>query len=197
MKKVSDFLSLASGVFAVIPGIAVLTSSVGVPPNSSKALFGGVIEAVGVLTLMILWLNKSWIKKSSIKKINKLSFISILAFVISLFTYIFLFNYLVVQVENSDSVFFPLWSNGELKASLLEFGSRNELINQWGRDDVYKVIQSSSETPLLITTLIMLFNYMLTFFSLTFSFGLLAIKSMDKKDPISETSDGSRTVKQG
>lgn len=197
MKKVSDFLSLASGVFAVIPGIAVLTSSVGVPPNSSKALFGGVIEAVGVLTLMILWLNKSWIKKSSIKKINKLSFISILAFVISLFTYIFLFNYLVVQVENSDSVFFPLWSNGELKASLLEFGSRNELINQWGRDDVYKVIQSSSETPLLITTLIMLFNYMLTFFSLTFSFGLLAIKSMDKKDAISETSDGSRTVKQG
>jgi hypothetical protein len=192
MKRVSAFLSLASGVFAVIPGIAVLTSNVGVPPNSSKALFGGVIEAIGVLTLMILWLNKSWIKKNSIKNINKLSFISVLVFVISLFTYIFLFNYLVVEVENSDSVFFPLWSNGELEANILKFGSRNELINQWGRDDVYKVIQSSSETPLLITTLILLFNYLLTFLSLTFSFGILAIKSIDKKEVLSDSSDGSR-----
>jgi hypothetical protein len=185
MKRVSVFLSLASGVFAVIPGIAVLTSNVGVPPNSSKALFGGVIEAMGVLTLMILWLNKSWITKNSVKSINKLSFISIFVFVVSLFTYIFLYNYLVVGVENSESLFFPLWSNGELKASILKFGSRNELIDQWGRDDVYKVIQSSSETPLLITTLIMLINYMLTFLSLTFTFGLLAIKSMDKPGAIS------------
>jgi hypothetical protein len=190
MKNVSAFLSLASGAFAVIPGIAVLTSNVGVPPNSSKALFGGIIEAIGVLTLMILWLNKSRITNSSIKNINKLSFISILVFVISLFTYIFLYNYLVVGVENSDSVFFPLWSNGELKANILKFGSRNELINQWGRDDVYKVIQSSSETPLLITTLIMLFNYLLTFFSLTFSFGLLAIKSIERKVEISKPSNG-------
>jgi hypothetical protein len=191
MKKVSAFLSLASGVFAVIPGIAVLTSNVGVPPNSSKALFGGVIEAIGVLTLMLLWLNKGWVTKNSIKNINKTSFIAILVFVLSLFTYIFLYNYLVVEVENSDSVFFPLWSKGELKANILKSGSRNELIDQWGRDDVYKVIQSSSETPLLITTLIMLFIYMLTFLSLTFSFGLLAIKSIDRKDAFSETSGAS------
>jgi hypothetical protein len=186
VKRVSAFLSLASGVFAVIPGIAVLTSNVGVPPNSSKALFGGVIEAMGVLTLMLLWLNKSWISKNSIKSINKLSLVSVFVFVVSLFTYIFLYNYLVVGVENSDSLFFPLWSDGELKASILEFGSRDELINQWGRDDVYKVIQSSSVTPLLITTLIMLFNYLLTFLSLTFAFGLLAIKSMDRPGAISD-----------
>jgi hypothetical protein len=190
MKKVSAFLSLASGVFAVIPGIAVLTSNVGVPPNSSKALFGGVIEAIGVLTLMLLWLNKSRVTKTTIKNINRLSFIAILVFVMSLFTYIFLYNYLVVEVENSDSVFFPLWTKGELKANILKFGSRDELINQWGRDDVYKVIQSSSEIPLLITTLIMLFNYMLTFLSLTFAFGMLAIKSIDKKEALSDASDG-------
>jgi hypothetical protein len=188
MKRVSAFLSLASGVFAVIPGIAVLTSNVGVPPNSSKALFGGVIEAMGVLTVMILWLNKNWISKNSIKSINKLSLISVFVFVVSLFTYIFLYNYLVVGVENSDSLFFPLWSDGELKASILKFGSRDELINQWGRDDVYKVIQSSSGTPLLITTLIMLFNYLLTFLSLTFAFGLLAIKSIDNKENIFQQS---------
>lgn len=177
MKKISDFLSIASGVFAVVPGIAILTSNVGVPPNSSKELFGGVIEALGVFTLLMLWLNKNWIHDSTIKKVNKLSIISIIVFIVSLFGYIFLFSYLVVGVENSDSIFFPLWANGELKNGLNQFGSRNELINQWGRDDVYKVIQSSSNIPLLLTTLIMLFIYQLTFVSLTFSFGLLGIKS--------------------
>jgi hypothetical protein len=172
--------SLASGVFAVIPGITILLSDVGVPPNCSKALFGGIIEALGVLTLMLLWLNKNWINQSSVRKITRLSFAIIFVFVVSLFTYIFLYNYLVVEVANSKSIFFPLWTNGELRNNLVKFGSRNELINQWGRDDVYKVIQSSSHTPLLITTLIMLFIYQLTFLSLTFAFGLLGIKSSNE-----------------
>jgi hypothetical protein len=87
-----------------------------------------------------------------------------------------------VEVANSNAVFFPLWAEGELKNNLLKFGSRNELINQWGRDDVYKVIQSSSEVPLLITTLILLCIYQFIFISLTFAFGLLAIKSSTKDD---------------
>ena len=182
MKRISNYLSVASGVFAVIPGITVLTSNVGVPPNTSPALFGGIIEALGVFTLMLLWLNKGAVKKTSIKRINKLASFSILIFIVSIFTYIFLYNYLVLEVENSDSLFFPLWSSGELKTNLDKFGNRDELINQWGRDDVYKVIQSSSETPLLITTLIMLFIYQLTFLSLTFSFGLLGIKSSSRED---------------
>src|SRR6476469_102462 len=163
MKKISNFLSVVTGVFAVIPGIAVLTSNIGVPPNSSRAFFGGVTEALGVFTLMMLWLNKSWIESNSIKRINTLSFIAIIVFITTLFGYIFLYNYLVVEAENSNPVFFPLWANGELKEGLLKLGTRNELINQWGRDDVYKVIQSSSQTPLLITTLIMLFIYQLIF----------------------------------
>lgn len=182
MKKVSNFLSVASGVFAVVPGIVILTSNVGVPPNSSKALFGGVIEALGVFTLMMLWLNRDWIKNSTLKKINRSAFISIIIFIVCLFTYIFLYNYLVLTVANSESLFFPLWSNGELNNGINRFGSRNELISQWGRDDVYKVIQSSSNVPLLVTTLIMLFLYQLTFVSLTFSFGLLEIKGSDEEN---------------
>jgi hypothetical protein len=136
LKKLSNFLSIASAVFAVIPGITVLLSNVGVPPNSSKALFGGVIEALGVVMLMMLWLNKNWIIKADIAKVNKLSFAAIVVFIVSLFSYIFLYNYLVVEVEGSDAVFFPLWTSGELKESLSKMGSREELINQWGRDDV-------------------------------------------------------------
>lgn len=177
MKKISDFLSIASGAFAVVPGIAILTTNVGVPPNCSKALFGGIVEALGVFTLLIIWLNKDWIKSLAIEKINKMSLISIFLFVASLFGYIFLYNYLVVGINNPNPIFFPLWATGELKNGIEQLGSREELLIQWGRDDVYKVIQSSSNIPLLLTTLIMLFLYQLTFASLTFSFGLLAVKS--------------------
>lgn len=177
MKKVSDIFSIASGVFAIVPGIAILTSNIGVPPNSSKALFGGVIEALGIFTLLILWLNKGWIKKLSVRRINKLSLTAIVVFLLCLFGYIFLYQYLVVETANSESLFFPLWPNGELKQGIEQFGSRNELITQWGRDDVYKVIQSSSHIQLLLTTLIMLFLYQMIFVSLTFAFGLLGIKN--------------------
>ncbi|WP_018612488.1 hypothetical protein [Segetibacter koreensis] len=176
MKKLSAFLSVASGVFAVIPGITVMISNVGVPPNSSKTLFAATIEALGVLTLMLMWLNKEWIKQKSLQTITRISVYSIGIFLLSLFAYIFLYGYLVVDVENSNSLFFPLWAEGELKTYLEKFGSRPELIRQWGRDDVYKVIQSSSTVPLLFTTILLLIIYQLIFVSLTFSFGILGIK---------------------
>lgn len=181
MKKVSDFLSIVSGVFAVIPGLVILTSKLGVPPNTSTALFGGVVEALGVFALLLLWLNKNWIKKTRIKTINRLSVICICIFILCLFSYIFLFNYLVVEVPDTDAVFFPLWANGELKTGIATAGGRNELIAQWGRDDVYKVIQASSKTPLLLTTLLLLLIYQLTFVSLTVSFGLPGIKGTINK----------------
>ena len=177
MKKLSAFFSLASAVFAVVPGVAVLLSNVGVPPNASKNLFAATIEALGVITLMILWVNKEWIKQRSLATITKMSVFSIIIFIVSLFSYIFLYGYLVVEVPESEPLFFPLWAEGELKTNLAKLGSRGELVNQWGRDDVYKVIQNTSTTQLLITTLILLFIYQLLFVSLTLSFGLLGIKS--------------------
>jgi lysylphosphatidylglycerol synthetase-like protein (DUF2156 family) len=177
MKRLSDFFSLASGVFAVIPGITVLISSLGVPPDVSKNLFAATIEALGVLTLLILWLNKKWIKSRSSAAITKMAIMAIVVFLVALFTYLFLYGYFVVEVPHSDPLFFPLWTQGELNSGLLKFNSREILIEEWGRDDVYKVIRSTSKTPLLITTLIFLFIYQLVFVSLTFSFGVLGIKS--------------------
>jgi hypothetical protein len=182
LKKLSDFYSLASGVFAVIPGITVLITNIGVPPDASKTLFSATIEALGVLTLMLLWLNRQWVEKHSLQSITMISLFSILVFLVSIFSYLFLFGYLVVDIGNTDPLFFPLWADGELKINLEKFGSRAELIRQWGRDDVYKVIQESSKVPLLLTTLFFLFIYQLIFVSLTFSFGILGIKSNKSVD---------------
>ena len=58
-----------SGIFGAIPGLAVIQSGLGVPPNYN-VLFGGFIEAFGVLTLLILWVNRNNIKKHTKKYIT-------------------------------------------------------------------------------------------------------------------------------
>src|SRR5260221_11341881 len=114
MEKLKTLFTTVSGIFAVIPGITVLMSNLGVPPNTSKFLFAGTIESLGVLTLLLLWLNKEKIVSWSVYKITKLCVVSIIIFFISFVAYLFLFGWLVVPVDNTESLFFPLWSNGEL-----------------------------------------------------------------------------------
>lgn len=181
MRKVSTLFGLASGAFAVIPGITVLTKNIGVPPNASSALFAGTIETVGVLTLLIMWINKEHIAHLSAGRVTRLATCGLAVFFVSLLSYLFLFDYYVVEVPAAKSLFFPMWPAGELRADLQKFGSRTEVIHQWGRDDVYKEIQESSRTALIITTLIFLLVYQLIFASLTFSFGILGIKGSAEK----------------
>jgi hypothetical protein len=177
MEKLKSLFSTVSGIFAIIPGLSILISNVGVPPNTSKFLFAGTIESLGVLTLLLLWLNKEKIASWSVYTVTKLCVIAIIIFFISFVVYIFLFGWLVVPVDNADSLFFPLWANGELQKGLADYGgSKSELIRQWGRDDVYKVIQNSSTAPLLWTTILFLFIYQLIFVALTFAFGVLGTK---------------------
>jgi lysylphosphatidylglycerol synthetase-like protein (DUF2156 family) len=182
MKNISLFLATAAGVFAALPGVAVLISNVGVPPNSSTALFSATIEALGVLTLMLLWLNRKNIQKRTEKNVTNLAIGGIVIFLISLFGYMFLYGYLVADVPNSNPLFFPLCPQGELKSDLAKLGDRYTLIKEFGRDDVAKLIQSSSATALLITTLLLLFIYQLVFVSLAFSFGILAIKTNSNEE---------------
>ncbi|MDB5012529.1 MAG: hypothetical protein JWQ25_731 [Daejeonella sp.] len=175
MKAISNLFTIASGAFGVVPGVTVLISSIGVPPNTSKTLFAATIEALGVFTLLIIWANREKIEQYSIKKATKWAIIAMALFVITLFTYLFLYNYLVISVENSEPLLFPLWPQGLLKTAIEQMGTRENLINQWGRDDVYKVIQSSSTISILLTTLSLLLIYQAIFISLTFAFGILSI----------------------
>ena len=71
MKKL--FLA-ASGLFAAVPGLMIISKSIGTPP-SYEHLFGGVIEAFGVLSLLILLVNKNKLKKVKPERITRLAII--------------------------------------------------------------------------------------------------------------------------
>ncbi|SEO94658.1 hypothetical protein [Mucilaginibacter sp. OK283] len=176
MNKWKTILKAGSGVFATIPGLAVLLSNIGVPPDSSKYLFCGIIESFGVFTLLILRFNSGYFKSLSVKTINLLAIVSIVTFGLTLFFYLFLFNQYVVGYKDSKSVFFPVWPQGELRQGLQETGSKANLIREWGRDDVRTVIQSSSSAMLNYSMLLFLLIYQLIFVSLTFAFGILSIR---------------------
>ncbi len=175
MKKQYSLYSYGALFFAIIPGFLILLGNLGVPPNSSKLLFSGIIETLGIAILLLLQLNKDWINNQGTRKITRMALVSVLIFLLALISYVCLYAYLVVDVPHSSPVFFPLWAKGELKLALQQF-SRAELITEWGRDDVYKLIQSSSKLPLIITTIILLLVYLCVFISLTFTFGVLGIK---------------------
>lgn len=176
MNKWKAILKTGSGLFATIPGLGVLLSNIGVPPDSSKYLFCGIIESFGVFTLLILRFNSGYFKSLSVKTINRLAIMSIVTFGLTLFFYLFLFNQYVVGYKDSKPVFFPVWPQGELREGLLETGSKANLIREWGRDDVRTVIQSSSSAMLNYSMLLFLLIYQLIFVSLTFAFGILSIR---------------------
>ena len=186
MNKLKSIFVTAAGVFAVIPGLTVLVSNIGVPPNTSKFIFSGTLESLGIFTLLILWLNKEHFNKYSKRLINRISILSILIFLLALATYIILFGYQVLDLPYQDSLFFPLWSAGKLKSGLETYGSKLELVQQWGRDEVFRQIQKSSSFALSATTIVFLFIYQLIFVSLTFCFGLLGIVS-SREDEIRDT----------
>jgi hypothetical protein len=176
MKKLKASLKAASGVFAIIPGLAVLATNIGVPPNCSRVMFFATIESFGIFTLMLLRLNQNTLKLLSIKAINAMALGAMAVFALSLFGYLYLYNEYVVDVNGSSPLFFPVWPRGELQHGLATIGSKAALIKEWGRDDVFQVINSSSSLMLTYTTLLFLFVYQLVFVSLTFAFGILALR---------------------
>ncbi|MGF7038740.1 hypothetical protein [Mucilaginibacter lappiensis] len=176
MEKLKTSLKAASGVFAIIPGLAVLATNIGVPPNCSKVMFFATIESFGIFTLLLLRLNHDSFKLFSIKTINCLAIGAIAVFAFALFLYLYLFSEYVVEFSGTSPLFFPIWPQGELKQGLATMGSKINLVKEWGRDDVFHVIRSSSSLMLTYTTLFFLFVYQLVFVSLTFAFGILALR---------------------
>ena len=176
MDKLKASLKAASGVFAIIPGLAVLATNIGVPPNCSKVLFFATIESFGIFALLLLRLNQDTFKSFRIKTINSLAIAAMMVFALSLFAYLYLYSEYVVEINGSSPLFFPVWPRGELAHGLATIGSKANLIKEWGRDDVFHVINLSSSLMLTYTTLLFLLVYQLIFVSLTFAFGILALR---------------------
>lgn len=175
MKKV--FLA-ASGVFASIPGIGIIVSGLGTPPGYSK-LFGGIMEALGALTLLLVALNKGKVQKLGTRQVMKTVIILTVASLCLVVVYLQLSAFCIVEHPIHGTVYYPLWSSGHLAEMLERTGGRYAAIDRYGFYPVTKAIQESPNYPLsiVVTTAVLLLVYQGIFTALTVAFGILGLRS--------------------
>src|SRR5437763_9234593 len=104
----------ASGVFAAIPGVAILVFGLGTPPGYSK-LFGAVIEAIGALVILLLLSGKAKIRRLPTRWVFKVAVILVAVCFSLLILYLQLAAFCVVTDPIHGTVYYPLWTNGHLK----------------------------------------------------------------------------------
>lgn len=175
MKKI--LLGL-SGIFAILPGIVTIQNGLGTP-DQYKFLFGGVVEGVGILILLLLYNQKNNISNWPIVKLRKFTFLSIIGFVVSLILYISLVSIINIKHESRGNLVFPIYCKGELKEMVDKSGSRLGAIEKYGIDAVEELITEQPEFSFIVTKVILLLIFTLTFSFLTFAFG---INGFYKKD---------------
>src|SRR5947209_15856756 len=97
----------ASGVFAAIPGVAILVFGLGTPPGYSK-LFGAVIEAFGALVILLLLSGKAKIRRLPARRISKVAVILMAICFSLLVLYLQLAAFCVVTHPIHVIVYYPL-----------------------------------------------------------------------------------------
>jgi hypothetical protein len=168
------FLALA-GIVSTIPGITVWQSGLGTPPDKSL-LFGGVVEAFGALSLMLLWVNRTKIRSLTKSRVTKLSACLILLCFVLLSVYVWLFGLTVVKHDFRGTAYYPLWTSGDLVTMVKSAdNSRYTAIEKYGIDEVNEAIHKMPNSSLAITTIILLLVYQAVFSTLIVAFGILGI----------------------
>lgn len=169
MKKI--FLA-AAAVFASIPGLLIIAKGLGTPPNY-EVLFGGVIEAFGVIALLTLWINKSKLEKIPTPKITRIVVGLSVVLIFMLFAYLYLYNQSVVTIAGRGTAYYPVYLTGEIAQTVNEAGSRKAAIERYGIDEILEEINKMPDYYLTLTTVILLFTYQWVFTVLTVIFGLI------------------------
>jgi hypothetical protein len=174
--NIKSLFKWSSGTLALVPGFAIILSNLGVPPGISATLYGGVIEATGSITFLIMLINKEKISSWKLAKINRIAIVSFCLFVLACIAYLALYNLQVVYSEKYDiHILFPLWSGKELTFMIGQAGSRSQSIDAYGPAGVQQAINRSPgalETTRIMFSLL----YILLFETLVVAFGVLGFK---------------------
>lgn len=173
MKKI--FTSL-SGVFAALPGVSILLSSLGVPDPDDKMLFGGIIEAIGCGVLGLIFLNKTFFLRKSLKAINIWVVLSFFLFLVSIIGYVTIYKLCVIEHQEFSRVFFPLFSSNALSEKINAEGGKLAFIEKWYGDGANKQIQKLASIQMIKTNIVFLLVYQFVFTSLTIGFGMLGVR---------------------
>ncbi len=182
MSSLQKIYKWASASVALIPGFTVILTDLGTPPNISKVVYGGIIEACGAFTFLLLYLNRKKITAIPEAKVNRVSIILFILFLVSLLCYVLLFNSQVVYSSKYDlKLFFPFWYKEDLRYIVSQAGSKLNAITSYGPQAVSDAI-TNSQPYLEITSALFTLLYVSVFEYLVIGFGLPGFKASDAND---------------
>jgi len=166
------FKSVAS-LFALVPGVAVLRIGLGAPPNEEK-LFGGVIEAAGALTLLVLWVGRDRLKQWSTARAKRWAIGLAVTSIVLLMIYLLLFRTCVIghELYPGRTFYYPLLLSGRSARMVAMAGSRYQAIERYGPDAVQSALGALT-TARTFTSALLLIVYQAVFTTLTAAFGIL------------------------
>jgi hypothetical protein len=147
---------------------------IGVPPSYGQ-LFGGVVEAVGVLGVLLVWVNRLRVRGLKPEVITRMAVGLVGTFVVSTVLYLFLFQLCVIDHPEYGSFYFPLWPTGELAWMIRETGGRFEAIHRYGLFPVERAILNTPAALITATTVVLLVIYQAIFTSLAVCFAIVGI----------------------
>lgn len=166
----------ATSTFALLPGLAVIATNLGTPPGLSHYLVGGIIEACGAFTLLVLNGKKRALGQMQAKKVERLAIFYFVLFFVALISYIFIYQTQVVYHSKYDStILFPFWYNEDVQFMMSQAGSKYEAIDRYGPEAVLQAI-NSSKMYIVITLLFFIIIYTMVFEFLTLGFGIIGSK---------------------
>ena len=165
------FLSI-SGLFGAMPGFAIMFSGLGTPPKHGL-IFGGVVEAFGSLTLLLLWINREKIAQMERRKVVRIAIIlGVLSFIF-LTSYIYLFGQCVISTNDHGTIYFPLWSSGDLAELITYAGGRHAAVEKIGYTSILEAVQAMPPYAMAVTNAVLLFVYQGIFTTLASAFAVI------------------------
>jgi hypothetical protein len=173
----SAFFKALAALFALVPGVTVLQSGLGTPPNEEK-LFGGVIEVAGALTLALLWLYRDRLTQWSRGRATRWAIGLAVACVALVVGYRVMFTTCVITHEAypGQTFYYPLWLSGRVARMAAMAGGRYEAIARYGPADVQSALGALT-TARSLTSALLLLSYQAVFTTLTAAFGILGFHS--------------------
>ena len=170
----------ATALLGTIPGLTVLVANLGVPPGQ-KPLFGGVVEACGVFTLLTLWLYRKRLRQVAKFRMVRWTICSFLGFMVLLAVFLFMKDKcLIVSTKphyaKYGTVYFPLWLNGNLRKKVVNEGSRVAIVDKYGPQVIDEKIGKECSDARSITTIFLLAIFSGVFTLLTLAFGLFGFR---------------------
>ncbi len=191
--SLTKFFKGASGAFAVLPGFALLVTGLGVPPGY-RFLFFGVLEAFGILALLLVYLNRSYIQRMSKKSITSVAIVLAVCALMSIIVYVPLHNLCLIESTKPEydgfgAIYFPICVTGTLADNVQRLGSRTAAVDGYGPAVIEEQLQRMSgiswRRP--VTTIVLLLIYQACFTVLTIAFGLIGF--YEGADLFSPTND--------